>query len=221
MDLANMFQRGDTILIITLFILFVMSVISWSIAITKGWRFLVDQKGNKQCLDLLQESDDLASIAKKLKKLDSPMSKLVLSILKARGEYHEENLIQLQQQINFDEFISRKIKKTVGKEVKPYHSWLIVLASIGSMAPFIGLFGTVIGIYNALINISTVGQVSIAEVAGPIGEALIATAFGLFVAVPAVMFYNIFIRISKNFTVDLGQLADDMMIKIANKGDGK
>ena len=78
------------------------------------------------------------------------------------------------------------------------------------MAPFIGLFGTVIGIYHALIGISALGQISIAEVAGPIGEALIATAIGLVTAVPAVLFYNYFLRRSKKLAWDLAEYSDEL-----------
>ncbi|MBN3859695.1 MAG: MotA/TolQ/ExbB proton channel family protein [Neisseriaceae bacterium] len=221
MGIANIFQSGDVILTATLLILLIMSIISWSIAVLKFLKFSSANKGNKQFLNMFWESNDLSSAVNKARKLDAPMPDLAVSVLSAKEEYYDNNLIQLQKQVNFDEFLSRKIRKSIVKEMQPYNSWLTVLASIGSMAPFIGLFGTVIGIYHALINISAAGQVSIAEVAGPIGEALIATAFGLFVAVPAVMFYNIFIRKSKNLTLDLGQFADDLRTQIESEGEVK
>lgn len=87
---------------------------------------------------------------------------------------------------------------------------LAFLASVGSTAPFVGLMGTVIGIYRALINIGIAGQASIDKVAGPVGEALIMTALGLFVAVPAVLGYNYLIRRNKNVTEKLGDFASDV-----------
>ncbi|QRN41597.1 MAG: biopolymer transporter ExbB [Neisseriaceae bacterium] len=218
MGIAKVFQSNDVILMITLLVLLIMSVISWSIALLKFLKFYSANHGNKKFLSMFRESSDLAGVVNKAKELYAPMPDLALTILSAKEEYYGNNLIQLQKQVSFDEFLSRKIRKGIIKEMQPYDSWLTVLASIGSMAPFIGLFGTVIGIYHALINIGTAGQVSIAEVASPIGEALIATAFGLFVAVPAVMFYNIFVRKSKKLAIDLGHFADDLRTQIESEG---
>ena len=91
-----------------------------------------------------------------------------------------------------------------------------MLATIGSTAPFIGLLGTVWGIYHALINISQSGQMSIAAVAGPIGEALVATAVGLFTAIPAVLAYNFFMRGNKTLNRELHNFAHDLHVQLIN-----
>ena len=89
-------------------------------------------------------------------------------------------------------------------------SGLAILASVGSTAPFIGLFGTVWGIYHALIAIGTSGQSTIDKVAGPIGEALIMTALGLAVAIPAVLGYNALVRGNKSILTRLNSFAHDL-----------
>ena len=92
------------------------------------------------------------------------------------------------------------------------------MASIGATSPFVGLFGTVWGINHALINISNMGQVTLAVVSGPIGEALTATAFGLFVAIPAVLGYNALDRANKNLAHDAGNFAHDLHAQFVNEG---
>lgn len=87
---------------------------------------------------------------------------------------------------------------------------LSVLASVGSTAPFVGLFGTVWGIYHALINMGSVGQATLDQVAGPVGESLIMTALGLAVAIPAVLGYNILLRSHKAMSAKLSQFAHDL-----------
>jgi|MGYP001744499580 Biopolymer transport proteins len=96
---------------------------------------------------------------------------------------------------------------------------MTALASIGATAPFIGLFGTVWGIYHALINIGQSGQMSIAAVAGPIGEALVSTAAGLFVAIPAVLAYNFLNRGKKTLSQDMDAFAHDLHVRLLNQKD--
>ena len=94
---------------------------------------------------------------------------------------------------------------------------LTILASIGSVSPFIGLFGTVWGIYGALNNISSQGSAGLDAVAGPMGEALIATAIGLFAAIPAVLAYNTFVRLNRLLVQNLRHLAEQMTVYLSSK----
>jgi biopolymer transport protein ExbB len=112
-------------------------------------------------------------------------------------EHHEANKARLAGAIEVSEWISESLSRTADIVISRLQSGLPVLASVGATAPFIGLFGTVWGIYHALIAISLAGQASIDKVAGPVGEALIMTAIGLFVAVPAVLGYNVLLKRNK------------------------
>jgi biopolymer transport protein ExbB len=112
-------------------------------------------------------------------------------------EYHESNKSRLSGAISTSDWITDSLQRTADAVISRMQSGLPVLASVGATAPFVGLLGTVIGIYNALIAIGVAGQASIDKVAGPVGEALIMTAFGLAVAVPAVLGYNILLRRNK------------------------
>jgi biopolymer transport protein ExbB len=125
-----------------------------------------------------------------------------------RAAQHHEG--RLTDQIPLHEWITASLYRTVDTISNRLQSGLAVLATTGSTAPFVGLFGTVWGIYNALIQISLAGQASLDKTAGPIGEALIMTAIGLFVAVPAVWGYNWLLRRNKELIEKLRYFAADL-----------
>jgi biopolymer transport protein ExbB len=108
------------------------------------------------------------------------------------------------------DWLTRSLRNSIDESTARLQSGLAVLASVGSTAPFVGLFGTVWGIYHALITISSAGQASIDKVAGPIGEALIMTALGLAVAIPAVLGYNALVRGNKSVLMKLNRFAHDL-----------
>ena len=109
--------------------------------------------------------------------------------------------------MDVSDWITRCLKDTMDEGVGRMQAGLAILASIGSTAPFVGLFGTVWGIYHALLTIGATGQTSIDQVAGPVGESLIMTAFGLFVAIPAVLGYNALTRSNKSIVTKLNRFA--------------
>jgi biopolymer transport protein ExbB len=112
--------------------------------------------------------------------------------------------------MDISDWITRSLKSAIDEAVARMQSGLAVLASVGSTAPFVGLFGTVWGIYHALINIGASGVPTIDKVAGPVGEALIMTAFGLAVAIPAVLGYNALSRGNKGVISKLNRFAHDL-----------
>ncbi|MDQ3215391.1 MAG: MotA/TolQ/ExbB proton channel family protein, partial [Pseudomonadota bacterium] len=116
----------------------------------------------------------------------------------------------LAAQIDRSELITRALRQRINEAAGKLESGLTILASVGSTAPFVGLFGTVWGIYHALINIARSGQIAIDKVAGPVGEALIMTAFGLVVAIPAVLAYNAFTRVNRLVLGQLDGFAHDL-----------
>ena len=108
------------------------------------------------------------------------------------------------------EFVTRAMRRVIDEETARFESGLTVLASVGSTAPFVGLFGTVWAVYHALVNIGMSGQGTLDKVAGPVGEALIMTALGLVVAVPAVLAYNAFVRSNRMTLARLDGFAHDL-----------
>lgn len=117
-----------------------------------------------------------------------------------------------------DEFLARALRRAIDEDAARMESGLTVLASIGSTAPFVGLFGTVWGVYHALVTIGVSGQGSLDKVAGPVGEALIMTALGLAVAIPAVIAYNGFVRANRIALARLDAFAHDLYAGLAAGG---
>ena len=126
-----------------------------------------------------------------------PFSKIALDAAQAAAHHQRHEGSRLVESLNRSEFVDRALRQAVTRESMRLESGLTVLATVGATAPFVGLLGTVWGIYHALIKIGATGQASIDAVAGPVGEALIMTAIGLFVAIPAVLAYNFFVRLNR------------------------
>src|ERR1700680_1265773 len=173
-----------------------MSLLTCFIMITK---FFDQRRQRKQAIEAEREfwsSSSLTDALSKLKGTSNPFRALA-ETGKQAYEYHESNKTRLSGAIGTSEWMSESLERTADAIISRMQTGLPVLASVGATAPFVGLLGTVIGIYNALIAIGVSGQGSIEKVAGPVGEALIMTAFGLAVAVPAVLGYNILLRRNK------------------------
>jgi biopolymer transport protein ExbB len=189
----------------TLIILALMSMGSWYIIITK----LLDQmKIFKQSKETNQKFWKAPSIAAGSAQLTngSPFRFIAETGTKAT-QHHDGALLE---QIDLSTWTTMQIQRAVDKVQSRLQDGLSFLATVGSTAPFIGLFGTVWGIYNALTNIGMTGNASIDKVAGPVGEALIMTAFGLFVAVPAVLGYNWLVRRNKTAMEDVRSFSADV-----------
>jgi biopolymer transport protein ExbB len=189
----------------TLIILAIMSMGSWYIIITK----LLDQmKIFKQSKETNQKFWKAPSIAAGSAQLTegSPFRFIAETGTKAT-QHHDGALLE---QIDLSTWVTMQIQRAVDKVQSRLQDGLSFLATVGSTSPFIGLFGTVWGIYNALTNIGMTGNASIDKVAGPVGEALIMTAFGLFVAVPAVLGYNWLVRRNKTAMEDVRSFSADV-----------
>jgi biopolymer transport protein ExbB len=200
-----LWAQGDFVAKGTLIILALMSLFSWYIILTKIWdqrKLNVSAKAVdknfwnapsvKDGIERLKKGDDFRNIAE-----DG-----------LRAASHHDG--RLTDRIDLHEWITLSLQRSVEVVNGKLQTGLSFLATVGSTAPFIGLFGTVWGIYHALINIGLAGQASIDKVAGPVGEALIMTAFGLFVAVPAVLGYNWLIRRNKTVQDGLRNFAADL-----------
>jgi biopolymer transport protein ExbB len=139
-----------------------------------------------------------------------PFSKVALDAAQAAAHHQRHEGSRLVETLNRSEFVDRALRQAVTRESLNLETGLTVLATVGATAPFVGLLGTVWGIYNALIRIGATGQADIGAVAGPVGEALIMTAIGLGVAIPAVLGYNFFVRLNRNTNNKLDTFAHDL-----------
>ena len=139
-----------------------------------------------------------------------PFSKIALDAAQAAAHHQRHDGSRLAESLNRSEFVDRALRQAVTRESMRLETGLTVLATVGSTAPFVGLLGTVWGIYRALIKIGASGDASISAVAGPVGEALIMTAIGLFVAIPAVLAYNFFVRLNRVTNNQFDTFAHDL-----------
>ena len=141
---------------------------------------------------------------------NEPFSKIALECAQAAAHHAKSEGNRLVEALNRSEFIDRSLRQAVVRESGKLENGLTFLATVGSTAPFVGLFGTVWGIYNALIKIGQSGKASMDVVAGPVGEALIMTCVGLGVAIPAVLAYNFFVRANRVTLGKFDEFAHDL-----------
>ncbi|MCA0199603.1 MAG: MotA/TolQ/ExbB proton channel family protein [Proteobacteria bacterium] len=202
---AAMWEHGDFVAKTVLFILVFMSMGTWYITILR----LFDTASVLRQADAAQKNFWTAgSLKEGVAKLDanSVFRTVVEDGLRA-SEHHEG---KLTDQVDLNEWVTMSLQRSQDAINGRLGSGLSFLASVGSVSPFVGLFGTVWGILNALISIGVAGQVSIDRVAGPLGEALIMTAIGLAVAVPAVLFYNLLVARNKIVAARVRNFASDV-----------
>jgi biopolymer transport protein ExbB len=203
--LSALVQNGDMISHTVLLVLGLMSFFSWYIMLTKLW----DQRKLKQSAKIVEKQFWTAPTVKdgveRLKKGDAYRN---IAEDGLRSAAHHDG--RLTDRIDLHEWITMSLQRSVNNVTGKLQQGLGFLATVGSTAPFVGLFGTVVGIIHALINIGLSGQPSIDKVAGPVGEALIMTALGLVVAVPAVLGYNWLVSRNKGVTEQLRNFASDL-----------
>ena len=202
--LGALWSKGDAVAKTVLILLVIMSASTWYITAIK----VVSQvKLFKQAKEarVVWNSKSLQEGVNSLKS-DSAFRAIAEDGITA-VKHHDG---KLTDKIDLESWVSMSIQRSVGNITNDLQSGMAVLATVASSSPFVGLFGTVWGIYHALIAIAASGQPSIDKVAGPVGEALIMTAIGLAVAVPAVFFYNWLIRRNKVATESLNHFAADV-----------
>jgi biopolymer transport protein ExbB len=203
--LTALWEQGDFVAKTTLILLALMSLFSWYIILTKIWDQAKLKKSAKAVEKGFWNAPSVKDGIERLKKGDDFRNVAEDGL---RAASHHDG--RLTDRIDLHEWITLSLQRSVDVVNGKLQTGLAFLASVGSTAPFIGLFGTVWGIYHALIAIGLAGQASIDKVAGPVGEALIMTAFGLFVAVPAVLGYNWLIRRNRSVQDSLRNFAADL-----------
>jgi biopolymer transport protein ExbB len=190
--LEALWKGGDIVARITLLILVIMSMGSWYIIITKVYEQGKMNKAAKAAEKTFWSAPSVRAGSDGLKKT-SPFRFIAETGLEATAKH-----VGLLGNVDMNEWITMSIQRALENVQSRMQDGLAFLATVGSTAPFVGLFGTVWGIYHALTAIGIAGQASIDKVAGPVGEALIMTAIGLAVAVPAVLGYNWLVRRNKS-----------------------
>jgi biopolymer transport protein ExbB len=203
--LGPLWTNGTVVTRTTLVILVLMSLGSWFIILTKLWDQRTLRKAGKVVEKQFWTAPSLKDGVERLGKRDDYR---FIAESGLRAASHHEG--RLTDRIDLHEWITMALQRAVDSVNSKVSGGLSFLASVGSVAPFVGLFGTVMGILNALIDIGIAGQASIDRVAGPVGEALIMTAIGLAVAVPAVLGYNWLLRRNKVIQDNVRNFASDL-----------
>jgi biopolymer transport protein ExbB len=202
--LQALWRGGDYVAKITLLILAVMSIGSWYIIVTKVYEQFKMNAQAKAANKSFWTAPSVREGADGLK-AGSPFKFIAESGLEASGKH-----TGLLGSVDLNTWMSMAIQRAIDNVQSRTQDGLAFLATVGSTAPFVGLFGTVWGIYHALTAIGIAGQASIDKVAGPVGEALIMTAFGLAVAVPAVLGYNWLVRRNKTAMENVRSFGADL-----------
>ncbi len=210
LGLSHFWQNADSVSHGVAYLLLAMSLISWFIIFKKIFSVWQSKKAAKFAADDFWNTATLTDGSKALSAADTSgvFSGLAVKAVQAASLEPSSELIA-----HFDKeaLITRTLRQEINASSAQMESGLTILASVGSVSPFVGLFGTVWGIYHALINIAANGQVLIDKVAGPVGEALIMTAAGLAVAIPAVLAYNAFVRANRVTQAQLDSFAYDLL----------
>ena len=209
--LINLWTEGDAVTRSVAILLLAMSLASWVVIIVKSLNLLnIRQQASR--IEAFWRSPHVLSGAQVLGDEDNNPFRAMTQ----RGQEALTHLTspssqpELLKQLDPSDWVTRSLQNTIDDATAQLQSGMAILASVGSTAPFVGLFGTVWGIYHALMQIGMAGQATIDKVAGPIGEALIMTALGLAVAIPAVLGYNALVRGNKAVVTRMNRFAHDL-----------
>lgn len=207
--LAHVWAQGDVVIKGVALLLLAMSLASWMVILIKALDIVRHKKQAAASDDFWHSADFNEGLTRLGTAEGNPFTQLALAGREA-ASHHRNTRAHLHDTLDVSDWLTRCLRSQLDDSTARLQSGLAVLASVGSTAPFVGLFGTVWGIYHALLSIGQAGQASIDQVAGPIGEALIMTALGLAVAIPAVLGYNALVRGNKAVLGKLNRFAHDL-----------
>jgi biopolymer transport protein ExbB len=206
--LFNLWNQGDIVTRAVAVLLLAMSLSSWMVIIIKALDLSKYNRQSRATESFWHSHDFADGLSKFGTDPANPFRNMALEGREA--SVHHNAQPQLHDSLDKSDWITRALRNSVDDATARMQSGLAILASVGSTAPFVGLFGTVWGIYHALLSISAAGQATIDKVAGPIGEALVMTALGLAVAIPAVLGYNALVRGNKSVLRKLNRFGFDL-----------
>lgn len=207
--IAAIWAQGDFLIKSVAVILLAMSIASWWVIIVRAWGLLRLRKSEEGLHDFWHAQ----SFAEGLRTLGEDRASPFRHLAEegqAGLDHHTNHKTDLHGHLPLADWLTACLRGSIDESAEKLQRGLAILASVGSTAPFVGLFGTVWGIYHALVGIGVSGQASIDKVAGPVGEALIMTAFGLAVAIPAVLGYNALTRANKGVLNKLNRFAHQL-----------
>ena len=211
--LAHVWSQGDIVTKSVAVLLLLMSLASWIVILTKALNLRRLAAQARATESFWHSADFSGGLAQFGADPANPFRLLALAGSEATAHVQHKDghaRPQLHDTLDLSDWVTRSLRNSIDDITANMQSGLAVLASVGSTAPFVGLFGTVWGIYHALLAIGLNGQASIDKVAGPVGESLIMTAMGLAVAIPAVLGYNALVRGNKSVSGKLNRFAHDL-----------
>ncbi|QVN16886.1 MotA/TolQ/ExbB proton channel family protein [Burkholderia pyrrocinia] len=211
-------ESGDAITHAVAYVLLAMSVASWCFLFMKAWLLVRAKRQGPRALVAFWRAPSLDAGIAALAGADRERVFVPLAEA-ARDAADDHDPAALAARVERNERVLRALRHAMLRSQRRLEFGQVLLASIGSTAPFVGLLGTVWGIYHALGSIAASGQAQIENVAGPVGEALIMTAFGLVVAIPAVLAYNILGRLVRQLAEELDGFARDLHVFVCAQGD--
>ena len=225
LGIAHFVSQVDTVGKAVLVFLLILSIASWYLILTKtlaNWR---EARRAKTFLEKFWKHDSVDKLSASLlqSKPDNAFANLTAEGVAALHNASGHGMQKLASAGGMSEFMTRALRNGIDQETARTEEGLTILASAGSASPYIGLFGTVWAIYHALVRIGVSGQGTLDKVAGPVGEALVMTALGLAVAIPAVFAYNAFNRRNRMWLAKLDAFAHDLfvMLTMGNTTDEK
>lgn len=208
--IASIWLQGDAVIKSVAIILLLMSITSWFVIVLRTWGLVRLRKSNHALSSFWHAqsfSEGLHVLGED--RNDNPYRHLAEEG-QAALDHHQNHKSDLHGNLPLADWLTACLKDSIDQSTDRLQRGLAILASVGSVAPFVGLFGTVWGIYHALVSIGLNGSASIDKIAGPVGEALIMTAFGLVVAIPAVLGYNAINRGNRNIKNKLNRFAHQL-----------
>ena len=209
---ANFWQQGDAITRSVAVLLLLMSVSAWVLILWKGWLLRRVRADIARAVPAFWAAPDVDAGREQLGHFDR--ERVLAPLLSAATARPQTQTLEAKGHLESQ--LTRRLRDALHAVLAQLQFGQVLLASIGSTAPFIGLFGTVWGIYHALISISAAGTISIERVSGPVGEALVMTAAGLAVAIPAVLAFNIFGKLVGACEAELEGFAHDLREMISD-----
>ncbi len=216
--IVNLWSQGDGITRSIAIILLIMSIASWVIILSRAWGLWKIKPLSQELPKFWRASSWQSAIDQLSLRESNPFFAIANRANEVITERASSSGAQpIQHEVSQEDWLARSLKSELESSIVRLQRGLAFLASTGATAPFIGLFGTVWGIYHALMSIGASGSASIDQVAGPIGEALIMTGLGLAVAIPAVLGYNAISKENRELVGHLRRFADDLHTYLTQK----